>query len=425
MLSARKIAHAVSLAQGTAQAAINASLSMIAAREPDVQAFAALADAPRAGTGPLAGVAVGIKDIIDTCDLPTGMGSPVYSGWRPKADAPVVCALKAAGATVIGKTETTAFAFLDPARTRNPHDLTATPGGSSAGSAAAVAAGMIPLAVGTQTGGSVIRPASYCGVAAIKPSFGILPTVGIKCFSWSLDTPGLFAASADDLAFALAQITGRKELDGPVAVLKGLRLGVLRQPFAGVTEPSSREALDHAAGIARAAGAAVAEVQEPEAFARAFAAHGPVQDFEASQALAYEFSQHRAALPPKLSAYLTAARTVDTATYDAARRLARRGRDAARDFFAGADAFIACSAPGEAPAGLASTGDSGFNRLWTLLGVPCVGLPVRRGQRGLPVSVQVITRFGQDSAALAIARALETAIAAQNETGYPQDKSMV
>jgi Asp-tRNA(Asn)/Glu-tRNA(Gln) amidotransferase A subunit family amidase len=412
MLSVRKIAQAVSQRQVTAQDAVNASVEAIASHEPDVQAFAALVEKPVAGTGPLAGIAVGVKDIIDTADLPTGMGSQIYRGWQPRADAPLVCALKATGATVVGKTETTAFAYLDPARTCNPHDLAATPGGSSAGSAAAVAAGMIPLAIGTQTGGSVIRPASYCGVAAIKPSFGILPTVGIKCFSWSLDTPGLFAASADDLAFALAQITGRHDLDGPVANLKGLKIGVLRQPFAGATEPSSREALECAIEIARSAGALVVEMEEPEALARAFAAHVTIQDFEASQALAWEFARHGAALPPKLRAYLTAAKAVKVADYDNARRLSRRGRDAARGFFAEVDAFVTFSAPGEAPAGLGSTGEARFNRLWTLLGVPCVGLPVMRGQRGLPVSVQVIAGFGQDAAALAVARALEAASAA-------------
>jgi Asp-tRNA(Asn)/Glu-tRNA(Gln) amidotransferase A subunit family amidase len=419
MLSVRKIVHAVGLGQITAQQAIADSVAAIAAREPDVQAFASLAGQPAPGQGPLAGIAVGVKDIIDTAGLPTGMGSPVYQGWQPKADAAIVCALKAAGATVIGKTETTAFAFLDPARTRNPHDLTATPGGSSAGSAAAVAAGMVPLAVGTQTGGSVIRPASYCGVAAIKPSFGILPTVGIKCFSWSLDTPGLFAASAGDLALALALMTGRDDLDGPVATLRGLKLGVLQQPFAGAAEPSSRAALERAEDIARKAGATIVGMQEPEALALAYAAHGTIQDFEASQALAWEYAEHGAMLPPKLHACLAAAKAVKVTDYDIARRFSRRGRDAARGFFGEVDAFISFSAPGEAPAGHASTGEARFNKLWTLLGVPCVGLPVMRGERGLPVSIQIITGFGQDAAALAIARALETAISTQELSEFP------
>ena len=161
---------------------------------------------------PLRGIAVGIKDIIDTAELPTEMGSPIYKANRPRADAPVVMALKRAGATIFGKTTTTAFAANDPTATLNPHNHGHTPGGSSAGSAAAVGAGMIPLALGTQTGGSVIRPASFCGTAAIKPSYRLLPTVGVKCFSWTLDTVGLFAAGVTDLALGLSAMTGRPEL---------------------------------------------------------------------------------------------------------------------------------------------------------------------------------------------------------------------
>ena len=171
------------------------------------------ADNPRAASnGRLRGIAVGIKDIIDTADFPTEMGSSIYSGWRPRADAAVVAMLKQAGATIIGKTTTTAFAALDPTATLNPHNPGHTPGGSSSGSAASVGAGMIPLALGTQTGGSVIRPASFCGVAAIKPSYRLLPTVGVKCYSWTLDTVGLFAAGVKDLAQGLSAITGRTEL---------------------------------------------------------------------------------------------------------------------------------------------------------------------------------------------------------------------
>src|SRR3977135_3155252 len=169
-------------------------------------------NARAANSGPLRGIAVGIKDIIDTSDFPTEMGSPIYRDWRPRADAPVVAMLKQAGATIVGKTTTTAFASRDPTATCNPRNHNHTPGGSSSGSAAAVAAGMIPLALGTQTGGSVIRPASFCGVAAIKPSFRLLPTVGVKCFSWTLDTVGLFAAGVRDLAHGLSAMTGRPEL---------------------------------------------------------------------------------------------------------------------------------------------------------------------------------------------------------------------
>lgn len=409
MLSLRAILTDIQAGRLTAADAVAQARAAIARLEPDIGAFASLIETDIVGDGPLAGIAVGVKDIIDTADLPTCMGSSIYAGWHPKADAPLVCAIRAAGASIVGKTETTAFAYLDPARTFNPHDPKATPGGSSAGSAAAVAAGMIPLAIGTQTGGSVIRPASYCGVAAIKPSFGILPTVGIKPFSWSLDTPGLFAASADDIACAIAHLTGRPELDGPVASLKGLRIGFARQPFAGAAEPESEAALQAAMARAKGHGATVVDLVEPEAFAQAYQAHLDIQGFEATQALAWEYARHHDAIPRKLRAYLDSVRDVTPAAYDAARRLSRRGRDAARSWFAEADAILTYAAPGRAPP-RDSTGEARFNRLWTLLGVPCVGLPMPVAAGALPVSVQVLAAFGRDAEALAVARALERVV---------------
>lgn len=407
MLRAREIARRAAAGPEAAAAELKRSAELISAKDGDVRAFASRPAVLAPGAGPLAGIACGVKDIIDTAELPTGMGSAIYDGWQPRADAPIVMALKAAGATVAGKTQTTAFAFLDPAPTRNPHDLDASPGGSSAGSAAAVAAGMIPLAIGTQTGGSVIRPAAYCGVAAIKPSYALLPTVGVKPFSWSLDTVGLMAASADDLGFALAALTGRSELDASAAELKGLRIGIARQDFAGAADPASDAALKRIADLAASAGANLIELTSPSALVEAFQAHGPLQDFEAVQALAWEYAEHRAALPPKLRAYLESARAVTPRQYDEARRLSRRGRDAFRDVFAEVDIVISHAAPGEAPATLASTGDSKFNRLWTLLGTPCLTIPLIRGPRGLPVSFQVIGRFGSDDRVIAVAKALE------------------
>jgi Asp-tRNA(Asn)/Glu-tRNA(Gln) amidotransferase A subunit family amidase len=407
MLKAREIARRIAARESTAAAELKRSEERISARDGDIRAFASRPAHLLPGTGPLAGIACGVKDIVDTADLPTGMGSSIYDGWQPRADAPIVMALKAAGATIAGKTHTTAFAFLDPAPTRNPHELTASPGGSSAGSAAAVAAGMIPLAIGTQTGGSVIRPAAYCGVAAIKPSYALLPTTGIKSFSWSLDTAGLMAASADDLGFALAALTGRAELDAAAAELKGLRIGIIRQDFAGAADPASDEALRRIADLAAGAGAGLVGLASPPALVEAFHAHGPLQDFEATQALAWEYANHRAALPPKLRAYLDGARAVTPRQYDEARRLSRRGRDACRDVFAQVDVVISHAAPGEAPASLASTGDSKFNRLWTLLGTPCLTIPLGTGPRGLPVSFQVIGRFGADEHVIAVAKALE------------------
>src|SRR6266481_3745681 len=243
MISLAELQRRIESGDLSTDAAVSQSCEAIDAQDKTIGAFVCRAKNLRAASaGPLRGIAVGIKDIIDTSDLPTEMGSPIYKGWQPRADAPVVQMLKQAGATIVGKTTTTAFASLDPTATLNPRNPQHTPGGSSSGSAAAVAAGMIPLALGTQTGGSVIRPASFCGVAAIKPSFKLLPTVGVKCYSWTLDTVGLFAAGVKDLAHGLAAMTNRPELL-PAATVQTPRIGVVTQDFAGTPEATGGEAL--------------------------------------------------------------------------------------------------------------------------------------------------------------------------------------
>jgi len=413
MLSVRDIVTRIAAGQTTAEAELARSVRLIDESEASLKAFASRPKSVIAGYGPLAGIACGVKDIIDTADLPTQQGSSIYEGWRPRADAAIVMALKAAGATVAGKTHTTAFAFLDPAPTHNPHDPVASPGGSSAGSAAAVGAGLIPLAIGTQTGGSVIRPASYCGVAGIKPSFGLLSTVGVKTFSWTLDTLGLMAASADDLGLALAAVARRPELDAPAAELRGLRIGVTQQEFAGPADTGSQAALQLFRACAARAGARLVELETPDALAATFHAHGPLQNYEATQALAWEYAHHRGALPPNLLGYLDVARQTTAADYDEARRVTHRGRGAAHAFFGQADIIVSFSAPGEAPETRESTGDSKFNRLWTLLGTPCLTIPVLRGTRNLPVGIQVIGPFGADENVIAVAKGLERLFSAE------------
>src|SRR5579859_498905 len=306
----------------TPDAALAESLTAIDKREAEIKAFVARAKNPKAQKdGPLRGIAVGIKDIIDTADMPTEMGAPsIYKGNQPRADAPIVMQLRQAGATVVGKTTTTAFAANDPTPTLNPRNRGHTPGGSSSGSAAAVAAGMIPLAVGTQTGGSVIRPASFCGVAAIKPSYRLLPPVGVKCFSWTLDTVGLFAAGVEDVAIALAAITGRSELNA--SELKSPRIGVVTQDFAGPPETGGAEALQHAARAAAKAGASVRELKMPEIVAEAWRIHPIVQDFEAHQAFAWEYRENYDAMPPLLRGRLDESRDYTAAQYDSARAVA-------------------------------------------------------------------------------------------------------
>ncbi len=409
MLSVLSLRARIAVGALSPEGAVAVVRDAIQAREPEIRALASLDPEPVVPvSGPLAGIAVGIKDIIDTADLPTGMGSPIYDNWRPRADAPVVARLKVLGAVPLAKTTTTAFAFLDPTATRNPRAAGHTPGGSSAGSAAAVAAGMLPLALGTQTGGSVIRPAAYCGVVGVKPSFGLLPTAGAKCFSWTLDTLGLFAAGVADAAHALALMTGRPDLDLSDDAPGAFRIGVLLPDFCDAPAPEAVATLRRAASAAAAAGAAMGDIELPSVFADAFAGHGAIQDFEAAQALRWEYETHRDAIAPMLRAHLDAAQAISPDSYDAALRAAHRARRALDDLFSGLDAILTLSAPGPAPAGMTSTGDSRFNRLWTLMGVPCVTVPVPN--EGLPLGVQVIANLGADSSALAAARFIERAL---------------
>jgi Asp-tRNA(Asn)/Glu-tRNA(Gln) amidotransferase A subunit family amidase len=412
MISLADLQRRIDSGELSAEAAIGQSLEAIDAQDKDIAAFVCRARNVRAaGKGPLRGITVGVKDIIETSDLPTEMGAPsIYKDWQPRADASIVMMLKQAGASVAGKTATTAFASRDPAATVNPHNHDHTPGGSSSGSAAAVAAGMIPLALGTQTAGSVIRPASYCGVAAIKPSFRMLPTIGVKCYSWSLDTVGLFAAGVEDLAHGLSAVTNRPELL-PEAAIRTPRIGIVTQDFAGAPEDASSEALRIAIRAVERAGASVRTFALPEILAQAWRAQSIVMEFEAHQALAWEYRTHYDVMPPLVRAKLDETAGITPADYDEARRIATRARDALSDVFNDVDVLLTFSAPGAAPKGQAYTGDARFNLLWTLMGVPCVNVPAIVADGGLPVGVQVIARFGNDAGVLEAARFVEAALA--------------
>jgi len=409
MISLTDLQRRIEKGELSPEAALAQSLDAIAAQEKVIGAFAHRAEKPRAqDAGPLRGIAVGIKDIIDTSDLPTEMGAKIYRGHRPRADAPVVMLLKQAGATIVGKTTTTAFAANDPTATVNPHNHAHTPGGSSSGSAAAVAAGMVPLALGTQTGGSVIRPASFCGVAAIKPSYRLLPTVGVKCFSWSLDTVGVFAAGVEDVARGLAAMTNRPELLTTAG--KAPSIGVVTQDFAGPPEKEGPEALKKAAKAAEKAGASVRELKLPALIGEAWRIHTIVQQFEAHQAFAWEYRENYDAMPPLLRKRLDESRDIRPADYDEAQSVAEKARVVLCDIFREVDVILALSAPGPAPKGLDWTGDPRFNRLWTLMGTPCVNVPAMIAEGNLPIGVQVIADYGDDAKALAAARFLEAAL---------------
>jgi Asp-tRNA(Asn)/Glu-tRNA(Gln) amidotransferase A subunit family amidase len=416
MLSALELVRQIETGALTPRAVIDRCADAIASHDAEIGAFVALdieaarERADQLATLPLRGLPIGVKDIYDTADLPTQYGSAIYAGHRPKADAAMVALIRRAGGVVIGKTVTTEFAGLQPAGTRNPHNLAHTPGGSSSGSAAAVAAGMVPIALGTQTGGSVIRPAAYCGVVGFKPSFRLMPTIGIKCFSWSLDTVGLFAAGVADAAFAAALISGRDlRLDSTEPAAPRIALVRTRSwPEASV---SMQDAIARAARAAEAAGAKVTEVELPPILEMATQAHGTIQDHEAYRALADEIDRHRDRLGPILREQLDKAAAITPAAYDDARRLARQARRALVDFMEGIDVLLTPSAAGAAPHGLSSTGKPTFNRLWTLLGTPCVNVPGLYDSAGLPLGVQIVGRFARDRLALEAAAFLQRALA--------------
>jgi len=278
---------------------------------------------------------------------------------------------------------------------------------------AAVAAGMLSIAIGTQTGGSTIRPASFCGVAAFKPSFNLLPTVGVKCVSWHLDTVGLFAAGVADVAFAAAALTGRDlrvddRSEGPP------RIGVLREPpwpQAGVDMLAAVETAIDAAGRA---GAPCADLTLPPIFSEMFKAHATIHAYEAARAFAFENDRHRDALGPALLKLIDDGQAISHDAYDDARALTSRARRQTADLFEDIDIILSPSAPGVAPEGLSTTGTSTFNRVWTLMGVPCVNIPGLSDASGLPLGVQAIGRFGRDRQTLQAGLFIESVIARRN-----------
>ena len=416
MLSALDLGRRIEAGELTPRAVVEMCAEAIAARENEIGAFTALdiegarRTADRLASLPLRGLPVGMKDIFDTVDFPTSYGSPIYAGHRPKSDAAMVMAVRRAGGVILGKTVSTEFASLQPAGTRNPHNPAHTPGGSSSGSAAAIAAGMLPIAFGSQTGGSVIRPAAYCGVAGYKPSFRLLPTIGMKAFSWSLDTVGVFGAGVEDVAFAAAATTGRDlGIDG--ATSNAPAIALLRTQQWSEASPDMQAAVERAARLAEAAGARVTELVLPEIFAEAMRCHGIVQDHEAFRALAYEYDHHRDRLGPILAEQLGKAAAITTDQYDEARRATRRARQTFADLMAKTDVILTPSAAGAAPHGLGATGLPTFNRLWTLLGPPCINVPGLADSSGLPLGVQVVGRFARDKVALGAARFVENALA--------------
>jgi Asp-tRNA(Asn)/Glu-tRNA(Gln) amidotransferase A subunit family amidase len=419
--SARAAAQEIAAGRLRAEALVAAYLERIAAREPAVGAWhrldpeAALAAARRCDgappSGPLHGIPIAVKDLIDTVEMPTGYGSAIYEGHRPAADAACVALARGAGAIVLGKTVTTEFACFTPGKTANPRNPAHTPGGSSSGSAAAVAAGMAPLALGTQTAGSVIRPAAYCGVIGFKPSFGVIPRAGVKMLADSLDTIGVMAANVADAGFFAGVLGGRPAVREAAMPGAAPRFGLYRTPMWDEAEPSTAAALDHARGALEKAGAWVADLAVPAEHQRLTAAQEAIMGFELARSLAHERLLHSAELSPRLAQLLDAGMTVGAPAYDAACAEAAAARASLDGFFGPCDALLAPAAPGAAPPGLGYTGNPVFNRMWTLLGAPCLTLPAIWGEGGLPTGVQLVGRVGDDARLIAAALFAERALA--------------
>ena len=397
--------------------AVEACLEKIEARERELHAWAVVdpefarrqARELESGPvrGPLHGIPVGVKDIFDTADLPTEYGSPIYKGHRPAADAACVAAARAAGAIIIGKTVTTEFATMVPAKTVHPRDPRRTPGGSSSGSAAAVAAGMVRFAYGTQTVGSIIRPAAYCGVVGYKPSYGLLSRLGMKMGAESLDTAGVIARNVADaalLASASAMCPALIEGKG----IENPRLGVCRSPNWHHMSAEGATAFEDAVKRIAGRGARVVEKEIP--FPELDAAAGIILVYEMARGLAHEVLRHRELVHPMLLERVDAGRALTYSEYSKALAYAADCRRRLKEHFADIDAILTPSATGEAPLGLASTGNTAMNRLWTLLHGPCVTVPAGEGPAGLPLGVQLVRPYGgerADAHLLAVARWVE------------------
>lgn len=420
-LSLRELAGAVARRDCSAEAVASAYAERISAHETEVQAWQHF-DAglvreqaralDRAGvSGPLLGVPVGVKDLIDTADQPTTYGSPIYARHRPALDAACVAACREAGALIMGKTVTTEFATFQPGPTRNPRAPAATPhtpGGSSSGSAAAVAAGMVPVAFGTQTAGSIVRPASFCGVVGYKPTHGTLPLAGIKPLAPSLDTLGVLARTVDDAAYFVG-VLARTELS--LATPDTLCVGLCQTPHWAHAAPEARQALGDAGRLLERGGARLTDLAWPAGWDDLTQAQIDIMGHEALLAFAPERRQHAELFSPAFANFLAAAQRLDGARVTEAYALADRARGALAAVFADVDVLLAPSAMGEAPAGLSATGDPLFNRLWTLLGVPCVHVPLGVGPQGLPIGVTVIGARWADARVLAAADRLQRAAA--------------
>jgi len=412
-LSLCAAARAIRGGELTSESYTRALLERIAATEPEIQAWehidpesalqSARASEVQASPGSIAGVAIGVKDIVATAMYPTQFGTPIYAGAKAPCDAECVTRLSRAGGFVLGKTVTTEFAFMQPGKTRNPWRHTHTPGGSSSGSAAAVAVGQVAAAIGTQTNGSVIRPAAYCGVVGFKPTWDALPFSGVGTFSPTLDTLGVFARSVEDCSLLASCLADDGRIAAEPAPVERPQLAFLGGfPWTTLTASQER-ALSSAAGGLRAAGARVTKVVLPDAWREAHLTLRTIMLREGAEHLGALQERERSRMSAKLNAALDEGRGIAEAAYRQA--LAQREHliAAAVEWLAPFDALICAPAPGAAPADLTQTGDPACCTLWSLVGFPALSLPIAMSD-GLPLGLQLAAAAGNDDHLLAVAR---------------------
>lgn len=428
MTQLAQIAADLAAGRTTARDIAERHLDTIGRREPVLRAFAWFdadlvrqqADAVdarrKAGRmAPLDGALLGVKDVLDTADMPSQYGSPIWAGHRPRSDAACVALARRAGVVIAGKTVTTEFATRHPGPTRNPVNGAHTPGGSSSGSAAGVAAGFFHIAFGTQTAGSIIRPAAFCGAHGFKPSFGTLHRAGMKVMSEGLDTIGLFARSLADIRLAMSAISGFHYGTHEPKPEGAPRLALTLGPAADMSSPETRTLLERTAESCRVAGATVTAIDLPAECARAFDRHGVVMNAESAHALAWEMDHAAHQVSPVLRERMEWGAACTGEELLEARHAFAASRRAFFTAMEGFDALLTPAAPGEAPEGIAWTGDPGFNSLWTSLHVPCAVFPAGSGPAGLPLGVQVVAL--RDSACLHWADWVEASLAGQSLAG--------
>jgi Asp-tRNA(Asn)/Glu-tRNA(Gln) amidotransferase A subunit family amidase len=421
LLSATECAAAIAAGRLTSESLVAACLDRIHGRDATLHAWAycdpelALAQArQRDAESPrsrLHGIPVGVKDVIDTADMPTEYGSPIYKDHRPATDAACVAQVRESGGVILGKTVSTEFATRHPGKTRNPRNPDHTPGGSSSGSGAAVADNMVPIAFGTQTSSSLIRPGAYCGVVAYKPTFNVVNRAGLKFLSESLDTIGVLTRTVPDAAMIVEELSGAQPARFEEAASLKPRIGFCRTPYWNHADGATQSAIVDALPVLARAGASITEVELAGEFALLADLQIAVSSYEFYRALAYERTRFQHLISESLMQRIRDGSRVTRTEYERAQEIAVRCREKLDDIYRGRDVLISPSATGEAPRGIESTGDPIFGLTWTLMHGPAITLPVFTGPAGLPIGLQVTGPRGADARTLVAAEWIRRALA--------------